>query len=126
MRRFLYIIIGVTVTVLTACHQDEDDIFAQVAITLSAGDTVTIERIQGTARLTNLNTKQVTTTSDFDVATLHLTLLRSSYSADVEGLVRYRNAQGRAYTRSMRAHSDYMALEKKGGNEAILQIIFMD
>lgn len=126
MRRFLYIVIGMTAAVLASCHQDEDDIFAQAAITLSAGDTLTIERIQGTARLTNLNTKQVTTTSDFDVATLRLTLLRSSYSADVEGLVRYHDTQGREHTRSMRAHSDYMALEKKGGNEAVLQIIFMD
>ena len=115
-----------TAVALASCHQDEDDIFAQAVITLSAGDTLTIECIQGTARLTNLNTKQVTTTSDFDGATLHLHLLRSSYSADVEGLVRYRDAQGREHTRSMRAHSDYLALEKKGGNEAVLQIIFMD
>ncbi len=127
MKRILYIVIGVIgCCAASACHQDEDDIFAAADITLSAGDTVTIERIQGTASLTNLNSKQVTTTSDFDVATLHLTLLRSSYSADVEGLVRYRNARGEVYTRHMRAHSDYIALDKKGSNQAVLDIIFLE
>jgi len=111
---------------LTACHQDEDELFATASITLSAGDTLSIERVQGTARLTNLNSKQVTTSSDFSAATLSLPLLRSSYSADVEGLVRYRNALGQTMTKRMRAHSDYIALEKKDHNHATLNIIFLE
>lgn len=111
---------------LTACHQDEDELFATSSITLSAGDTLSIERVQGTARLTNLNSKQVTTSSDFNAATLSLPLLRSSYSADVEGLVRYRNALGQTMTKRMRAHSDYIALEKKDHNQATLSIIFLE
>lgn len=124
MIRLLYIIIGVLL--LAGCHQDEDDIFATATITLTADDGMTIERVQGTARITNLNSKQVITTSDFDVATLNLQLLRSSYSVDVEGLVRYRNADGEVSTKSMRAHSDYLALDKKGHNEAMLTIIFLE
>lgn len=111
---------------LTACHQDEDELFATASITLSAGDTLSIERVQGTARLTNLNSKQVTTSSDFNAATLSLPLLRSSYSADVEGLVRYRNALGQTMTKRMRVHSDYIALEKKDHNHATLNIIFLE
>ncbi len=111
---------------LTACHQDEDELFATASITLSAGDTLSIDRVQGTARLTNLNSKQVTTSSDFSAATLSLPLLRSSYSADVEGLVRYRNALGQTMTKRMRAHSDYIALEKKYHNHATLNIIFLE
>ena len=111
---------------LTACHQDEDELFATASITLSAGDTLSVERVQGTARLTNLNSKQVTTSSDFNAATLSLPLLRSSYSADVEGLVRYRNALGQTMTKRMRAHSDYLALEKTGRNETVLEIIFLE
>lgn len=111
---------------LTACHQDEDELFATASITLSAGDTLSIERVQGTARLTNLNSKQVTTSSDFNAATLSLPLLRSSYSADVEGLVRYRNALGQTMTKRMRAHSDYIALEKNDHNHATLNIIFLE
>lgn len=111
---------------LAACHADEDEIFATADLILSAGDTLTIERVQGTARITNLNTKQVVTSSEFNVATLSLELLRSSYSADVEGLVRYRNRRGEVLTKRMRAHSDYIALEKKGRNEAVLDIIFLE
>lgn len=112
--------------VATACHRDEDDIMATAAITLSAGDTLTIERIQGTARLTNLNTRQVTTTSDFDGATLRLQLLRSSYSADMEGLMRYHDSRGQVFTKHVRAHSDYMALDQKGYNATTLDIIFLE
>ncbi len=111
---------------LAACHQDEEELFATAEITLSAGDTLTIERVQGTARLTNLNSKQTTSSSDFDGATLRLELLRSSYSADVEGLLRYRNRGGASFTKRIRAHSDYLALEKTGRNEAVLEIIFLE
>ena len=111
---------------LAACHQDEEELFATAEITLSAGDTLTIERVQGTARLTNLNSKQTTSSSDFDGATLRLELLRSSYSADVEGLLRYRNRGGASFTKRIRAHSDYLALEKAGRNEAVLEIIFLE
>lgn len=111
---------------LTACHQDEDDLFATATLTLTAGDTLTIERVQGTARVTNLNSKQIVTSSDFDGATLRLDLLRSSYSADVEGLLRYHNRQGVTETKRMRAHSDYLSLDGKGHNEAVLNIIFLE
>ena len=111
---------------LAACHQDEDELFATAEIVLSAGDTLTIERVQGTARLTNLNSKQTTSSSDFDGATLRLELLRSSYSADVEGLLRYRNRRGASFTKRIRAHSDYLAWEKTRRNETVLEIIFLE
>jgi len=40
--------------------------------------------------------------------------------------VRYSNARGEVYTRHMRAHSDYIALDKKGSNQAVLDIIFLE
>ncbi len=52
---------------LMSCHEDEDELFTWADVVLSAGDGLTVEQVQGTARLTNLNSKQVTTTSDFDV-----------------------------------------------------------
>lgn len=111
---------------LMSCHKDEDDIFTQADIVLTAGDGQTIEQVQGTARITNLNSKQVVTTSDFDVSTIRLQLIRSSYSVDVEGLVRYRDQDGRTYTKHMRAHSDYINLSATGYNQALLPIIFLE
>lgn len=124
MKKLLYIIIGVMA--LVSCHKDEDDIFTQADIVLTAGDGQTIEQVQGTARITNLNSKQVVTTSDFDVSTIRLQLIRSSYSVDVEGLVRYRDLDGRTYTKHMRAHSDYINLSATGYNQALLPIIFLE
>lgn len=124
MKKLLYIIIGVMT--LMSCHKDEDDIFTQADIVLTAGDGQTIEQVQGTARITNLNSKQVVTTSDFDVSTIRLQLIRSSYSVDVEGLVRYRDLDGRTYTKHMRAHSDYINLSATGYNQALLPIIFLE
>ncbi len=111
---------------LVACQEDEDDIFATAVITLLTDEGLTIERVQGTARITNLNSKQVTTTSDFNGSALHLSLMRSSYSIDLEGLVRYHDQQGQVYTKHMRAHTDYVALNQKDYNETTLDIIFLE
>lgn len=124
MKKLLYILIGVMA--LSSCHKDEDDILTNADIVLSAGEGMTIEQIQGTARITNLNSKQVTTTSDFNGATIHLQLMRSSYSADVEGLVRYHDQTGQSYIKHMRAHSDYIDLSARGYNQAVLDIIFLE
>jgi hypothetical protein len=124
MKRFIYILIGVMA--LMSCHKDEDDLFTQADIVLTAGDGQTVEQVQGTARITNLNSKQVTITSDFDVATIRLQLLRSSYSVDVEGLVRYRDHDGRTLTKHMRSHSDYIDLSATGYNHTELSIIFLE
>lgn len=111
---------------LTSCHEDEDELFTQADIVLSAGEGLTVEQVQGTARVTNLNSRQVNITSDFDVATIHMLLIRSSYSVDVEGLVRYRDKDGLSHTKHMRAHSDYIDLSATGYNLAVLSIIFLE
>ena len=126
IKKYIYFYLLTLVPLLEACHENEDDIFATAVITLSADNTLTIERVQGTARITNLNSKQVTTTSDFNGSTLSQSLLRSSYSIDMEGLVRYHDQQGMVYTKHMRAHTDYVALDQKDYNEATLDIIFLE
>ncbi len=124
MKRLLYIVI--VAMALMSCHEDEDELFTRGDVVLSAGDGLTVEQVQGTARLTNLNSKQVTTTSDFDVATIHVQLIRSSYSVDVEGLVRYHDQDGHTYTKHMRAHNDYIDLSATDYNLAVLPIIFLE
>ena len=124
MKRLLYIIIGVMA--LVSCHKDEDGLFTQADIVLSAGSGLTVEQVQGTARITNLNSKQVITTSDFDVSTIHVQLIRSSYSVDVEGLVRCVDQDGRTHVKHMRAHSDYIDLSATDYNVTVLPIIFLE
>lgn len=126
MKKILILTTLLATLALTACHQTEDDIFTTADITLSGGDTIQIERVQATARFTDLNAKRTTSSADFEDATLRVQLLRSSYSVTVEGIVRYRNRQGTTQTKRMRAYTDYVSFAAKGYNATTLNIIFME
>lgn len=111
--------------VLASCHQDEDDLFTTAAITLAAEQGTTVERVQGTVQLTNLNTRQVTTTAEFDGNIARVTLLRGVYSVLVEGSIQYKDANGETFVRQFRATSDYLEFASKSLNVTTLNIVWM-
>ena len=125
MKRILMICVALLGMVLTSCHQDEDDLFTTVAITLVAEQGTTVERVQGTVQLTNLNTRQVTTTAEFDGNIARVTLLRGAYSVLVEGSMQYKDANGETSVRQFRATSDYLEFASKSLNVATLNIVWM-
>lgn len=125
MKRILMICVALLGMVLTSCHQDEDDLFTTAAITLVAEQGTTVERVQGTVQLTNLNTRQVTTTAEFDGNIARVTLLRGAYSVLVEGSMQYKNANGETSVRQFRATSDYLEFASKSLNVATLNIVWM-
>lgn len=125
MKRILMICVALLGMVLTSCHQDEDDLFTTAAITLAAGEGTTVERVQGTVQLTNLNTRQVTTTAEFDGNIARVTLLRGVYSVLVEGSMQYKDANGETSVRQFRATSDYLEFASKSLNVATLNIVWM-
>lgn len=125
MKRILMIGVALLGMVLTSCHQDEDDLFTTAAITLAAGEGTTVERVQGTVQLTNLNTRQVTTTAEFDGNITRVTLLRGAYSVLVEGSMQYKDANGETSVRQFRATSDYLEFASKSLNVATLNIVWM-
>lgn len=125
MKRILMICVALLGMVLTSCHQDEDDLFTTAAITLAAEEGTTVERVQGTVQLTNLNTRQVTTTAEFDGNIARVTLLRGAYSVLVEGSMQYKDANGETSVRQFRATSDYLEFASKSLNVATLNIVWM-
>lgn len=125
MKRILMICVALLGMVLTSCHQDEDDLFTTAAITLAAEQGTTVERVQGTVQLTNLNTRQVTTTAEFDGNIARVTLLRGAYSVLVEGSMQYKDANGATGVRQFRATSDYLEFASKSLNVATLNIVWM-
>ncbi len=125
MKRILMICVALLGMVLTSCHQDEDNLFTTAAITLAAEQGTTVERVQGTVQLTNLNTRQVTTTAEFDGNIARVTLLRGAYSVLVEGSMQYKNANGETGVRQFRATSDYLEFASKSLNVATLNIVWM-
>lgn len=125
MKRILMICVALLGMVLTSCHQDEDNLFTTAAITLAAEQGTTVERVQGTVQLTNLNTRQVTTTAEFDGNIARVTLLRGAYSVLVEGSMQYKDANGETSVRQFRATSDYLEFASKSLNVATLNIVWM-
>lgn len=125
MKKILMIYVALLGLVLTSCHQDEDDLFTTAAITLTAEQGTTIERVQGTVRLTNLNTRQVTTSAEFDGNIARVTLLRGAYSVLVEGSIQYKDAHGTTAVKQFRATSDYLEFANKSLNVATLNIVWM-
>ena len=125
MKRILMICVALLGMVLTSCHQDEDDLFTTAAITLAAEQGTMVERVQGTVQLTNLNTRQVTTTAEFDGNIARVTLLRGAYSVLVEGSMQYKDANGETSVRQFRATSDYLEFASKSLNVATLNIVWM-
>jgi len=111
---------------LSACHQDNDDYMTQATIYLDGGDTLTIKRVQAMAQITNLNTRHVVTTADFDGPKVQIELLRGAYQVNIEGILSYTDANGVQSLRSFRAISDYVELAGAGACEAKLNIIFLD
>lgn len=125
MKRILMICVALLGMVLASCHQDEDDLFTTAAITLTAEEGTTVERVQGTVQLTNLNTRQVTTTAEFDGNIARVSLLRGVYSVLVEGSMQYKDAHGVTGVRQFRATSDYLEFASKSLNVATLNIVWM-
>lgn len=125
MRKILMICILLMGVVLSSCHQDEDEIFAYADVALNVDEDIDIERVQGTVCLTNLNTRQVTSSADFNGNVSCIQILRGVYSVLVEGSIQYKDANGKTVVRQFRANTDYVAFEKEGVNVTTLQIIWM-
>lgn len=111
---------------MTACHQEENDLFATAIINLAVDDGITITQIQAQAELTNVNTRQVTTTANFDGAVLRVELLRGAYQVLIEGVATCQDATGNIRFRQFRAQTDYVELAGTGSNATRLNLIFLD
>ena len=119
------ICLAATTLLLSACHQEEDDLFTTAVLTLEAGNGITVERVQGTVTLTNLNTRQIITAADFSGNVAQVQVLRGAYTVLVEGSAQCRDASGTTTVRKFRCSADYLALEKTNTNTAILNMIWL-
>lgn len=127
MRKQLTIWLTLTVCMLmTACHQDVDTLFTSASISLVTGEDIVIQRVQGTLTLTNLNTRQVTTSAEFTGNVAHVQVLRGAYAALVEGSLQYQDSNGVTSVRQFRASADYIGLHEENDNTANLDIIWME
>lgn len=111
---------------LGACHGEQDDLMTTATVWVSAGDDISISRIQATALFTNMNSRQVTSTTNFNGPAVQVLLLRGAYQVHIEGVVTYTDADGTKHVRQFRALSDYVALANSGHSEANISLLFLD
>ena len=111
---------------LASCHKEEDDLFTTGCIMLSTPDGMAIDMVQAQAILTNVNTRQVTTSSDFKGERLSIDVLRGAYKIGIEGVATVHDTDGRKLTRQFRSQSEYIDLSSTGVNNVTLRIIYLD
>ena len=122
----LYFTLIVLMVAAAACAPVEDDIFTTARVTVSAGDETVITRVQAQAKLTNVNTRQVLSSADFEGPSVTVELLRGAYQIDIEGVVTCQQADGQTRMRQVRCQSDYAEFVRDGINDITLNIIFLD
>ncbi len=110
----------------TACAPVEDDIFTTARITVTAEGDVSITSVQAQVKLTNVNTRQVTTVADFNGTSATVELLRGAYQIDIEGVATCLSPDNVTRMRQFRCQSDYVEFISHDINEVTLKTIFLD
>ncbi|WP_311156785.1 hypothetical protein [Prevotella nigrescens] len=127
MKQVLQIIfLALIGTALTACHNSTDDYMTSVTIVINGGDTLRIDRVQATATIRNLNTKQVITSTNFNGNTLQQQLLRGAYQISVDGSIQYTNQKQQTRIRSFRSQTDFIAFGDSDDYTLEMKPIFTD
>ncbi len=125
-QRLLYISLLLLALAVAACAPIEDDLFTTARITVAATDGTSITGVQAQVKLTNVNTRQVTTVADFNGTSVTVELLRGAYQIDVEGVAACVGNNGATRHRQFRCQSDHTEIVSAHANEVTLNIIFLD
>jgi hypothetical protein len=127
MKHNIIFLISITLVMLfTACAPVEDDIFTTARITVTAEGDVSITSVQAQVKLTNVNTRQVTTVADFNGTSATVELLRGAYQIDIEGVATCLSPDNVTRMRQFRCQSDYVEFISHDINEVTLKTIFLD
>lgn len=127
MKQNILSILLITLAVLlTACAPVEDDIFTTARITVTAEGEESITSVQAQVKLTNVNTRQVTTVADFNGTSATVELLRGAYQIDIEGVATCQSSENIIRMRQFRCQSDYVEFIGRDINEVTLKTIFLD
>jgi len=95
-------------------------------ITVTAEGDESITSVQAQVKLTNVNTRQVTTVADFIGTSATVELLRGAYQIDIEGVATCVSPDNATRMRQFRCQSDYEEFVTLGINEVTLRTIFLD
>ena len=122
----LNLLLIVLTVIFTACAPVEDDIFTTARITVTAEGEESITSVQAQVKLTNVNTRQITTVADFNGTSATVELLRGAYQIDIEGVATCLSPGNATRIRQFRCQSDYVEFITRDIHEVTLKTIFLD
>lgn len=111
MKKTIRTILALLLLSLAACNNDKEELFTSATINLEAADSIKIQKIQGTVKAININTRQIITSSQFDNLSSSMKLLRGAYQITINGYVIYLDNKGIQYTHAFIAYTDYCELK---------------
>lgn len=124
MKKTIRTILVLLLLSLAACNNDEDEIFTSATINLESADSLKVQKIQGTIKAININTRQTITSSQFDNLSSSMVLQRGAYQITINGYLVYLNSKGIQYTHAFIAYTDYCEL-KDIKSETKLKIVLI-
>ncbi|WP_077196372.1 hypothetical protein [Prevotella ihumii] len=127
MKQYFLIIVLVFMSLcLASCHNDVENYMVETSITLNSADATQIDRVQATATFTNLNTKQVISSTNFYGNKLTEKVLRGAYQISIDGIIRYTDKNNEVKVRSFRSKTDFVSLVNSKEQSIEMQPIFID
>lgn len=94
---------------LVSCKRGDAPIFTTATVKIVA-EKLDVIQLQATAKIININTKQVITTSAFVGNMVTEQLQRGAYLITVDGVVRCKEGNGEVKIKSFRAYTNYCEL----------------
>ena len=127
MKQYILIIaLALMACTFSSCHNEVDEYMADVTIAISSEEATEIDRVQATATLTNLNTKQTITSTNFIGNRLTETVLRGAYKISIDGVIRYTDKKNEVRVRSFRSTTDFISVGESNSKPIEMQTIFTD
>ena len=125
-QNILSLLLIALMVLFTSCAPVEDDIFTTARITVATEGNESITSVQAQVKLTNVNTRQVTTVAHFNGTSVTVELLRGAYQIDIEGVATCLSTGNATRMHQFRCQSDYVEFISRDINEVTLKTIFLD
>lgn len=127
MKKYVLIIFfAIAACIFTSCHNDSEEYMADITIVVNSKEAIKIDQVQATATITNLNSKQVFSSTNFYGNTLTETVLRGAYKIALDGIIRYIDKNNEIRVRPFRSTTDFINVGGSYCDPIVMQTIFTD
>jgi lipoprotein len=129
LRPFLFLMVATCVAtgiLFTSCHKDQDELFTTAEITIDAGDSVQVHKMEVAITLTNLNTNEVVNATEQQNTQLNIRCLQGIYKVFAQGTVTLTDQQGQQRIRRFRVYKDFLQITGLPTSKSSLPLFYID